>query len=217
MRTGSLDSGKKRDSSCLVGTEVRPDTDGRLKLFVIAAKFWTRTLYLKMEDDVADIHRRKPFDMVIVEVNHVGEHVYEVLKYKKGMPVLPVTTSKDLKDIQKIQGYETMDKNAMVNLVLQWKLDGLIVFPPIERRTPEIRELVRQYTIFTEHTTESGAVSYRAEGQEHDDGVMSLLINAWYNRRHVGHMRGPNSVGPRDIEAIERAQRPPSGIRLVDG
>ena len=209
MRIAGLDPGKQRDSFAFVAGEIE---DG--KLLVKGAKRWLGRNYLDVENEIAEIHARKPFDFYILEINNTGIHVYEVLKAQKNLPVIPVTTTKDIKDPAKKYSMKIMDKNEMVRIMLHWFQDGKILFP--QNSTGELEELKRQLSIFAEHKTEAGTVSYRAEGQEHDDLVMALMLVCFWARRYIRGV-GIVGVGPRDIEAMERSNLPPSSIRLVEG
>lgn len=199
-----MDPGKHRDAFAFVGTEI---LDGVLT--VKGAKRWMGRNYLQVEEDITQIHRKKPFNVYVLELNNTGTHVYEVLTQQKNLPVIPVTTTKDIKDLEKKYDNKVMDKNEMVRLMAHWFQDGSIVFPT--NKTPELMELERQLTIFAEHKTETGSVSYRAQGQEHDDLVMALMLACWYARHDIG-ARG--LIGVNDHTDVEA--RPPSGIKIVD-
>lgn len=180
VRIAGLDSGKSRDSSALVGIDV----DHRERMIkILNAKRWLGRDYIDVEKEIAHIHQSKPFDFYMVETNNVGVHVWEVLKHKYQMPAYPVTTSKDIKDPKKQQGYKVMDKNAMVKLMLQWKAEERLLFP--SSTNAELEELKRQLSIFSEHRTDSGSVSYYAEGQEHDDLVMALMLACFKARAYM--------------------------------
>jgi len=178
VRIAGLDSGKSRDSSALVGVHVE---DGVVK--ILNAKRWLGRNYIDVENEIARIHRLHPFQFLMVEINSVGAHVYEVLKYKHNLPAFPVTTSKDIKDLKKQAGEKTMDKNAMVKLMLEWFADERLVFPI--STNSELDELKRQLSIFAEHRTESGNISYYAEGSEHDDLVMALMLACFKARVYM--------------------------------
>lgn len=179
MRIAGLDPGKHLDAFALVGTEI---VDGVLQ--IRGAKRWMGRNYLQVEDEIAQIHRTKPFDMYVLELNNTGTHVYEVLSDQKHLPVIPVVTTKDVKDLAKKHDGRTMDKNEMVRLMAHWFLDGSIQFPI--NKTAELTELERQLKIFAEHKTETGSVSYRAEGSEHDDLVMALMLACFGARNLIG-------------------------------
>lgn len=179
MRIAGLDPGKHLDAFAFVGTEI---VNGVLQ--IKGAKRWMGRNYLQVEDEIANIHRTKPFDMYILELNNTGTHVYEVLADQKHLPVIPVVTTKDVKDLAKKHDGRTMDKNEMVRLMAHWFLDGSIQFPI--NKTPELNELERQLKIFAEHKTETGSVSYRAEGSEHDDLVMALMLACFGARNLIG-------------------------------
>lgn len=179
MRIAGLDPGKHRDAFAFVGTEIH---NGLLQ--IKGAKRWMGRNYLEVEDAIAEIHRVKPFNIYVLELNNTGTHVFEILTQHKKLPVIPVVTSKDLKDLVKKYDNKIMDKNEMVRLMAHWFQDGSIVFPT--QTTPELTELKRQLAIFAEHKTETGSVSYRAEGSEHDDLVMALMLACWYARNMIG-------------------------------
>ena len=111
-RIAGIDPGKMRDSFGFVGTEV---DNGVMK--VLGAKRWLGRNYLQVEDEIALIHQKKPFDMFVVEVNNTGVHVYEVLTEQKHLPVIPVVTTKDVKDLAKKHDGRTMDKNGSINVM----------------------------------------------------------------------------------------------------
>lgn len=207
VRIAGLDSGKMRDSSYLVGLSV----DKRIAN-ILGAKRWTGDDYLKIEGDVADIHAKKPFDFIMVETNNVGVHVYEVLKHKYHLPVYPVTTSKDLKDPKKQAGYKVMDKNAMVKVMLQWFSEDALLFP--KTLTPELQELKRQLSIFAEHRTESGSFSYYAEGNEHDDGVMGLMLACFKARAYMTERKTIYTTASRKFGYQGRNDNPQLGTGI---
>ncbi|MGH9910539.1 MAG: hypothetical protein ACRD32_07860, partial [Nitrososphaerales archaeon] len=149
------------------------------KIYILGAKGWVGRDYIQVEEEIAEIHQTNPADLYVIEKNNTGDHVYEVLRYQKHLPVIAVTTSKDIKNREKHR--DTMDKNEMVRWMLAMKQDHRIIFP--KRDTAEIRELKRQLSIFAERMTESGSISYGAEGREHDDYVMALMLACFAARR----------------------------------
>lgn len=178
VRIAGLDSGKSRDSSALVGIRVEEN-----KVKILNAKRWRGRNYLDVEAEIAAIHRKAPFNFYMVEMNSVGVHVFEVLKYKYNLPAFSVTTSKDIKDPKKITSDKTMDKNLMVKIMLEWFADETLIFPA--ESNPELDELKRQLSIFAEHKTNSGTIAYYAEGSEHDDLVMALMLACFKARAYL--------------------------------
>lgn len=164
-----LDPGKQRDSFALVSVE----EDGDKYLVKNAQRFLGRD-YLEVEKTIAILHQKAKFNYIILELNNTGHHVLEVLRNQYHLPVLAVTTTKDVTDEEKKRSHQIMDKNEMVRLMMHWFQDGTIVFP--RNTNQELDELKRQLSIFSEIKTESGRVSYRAEGSEHDDLVMALML-----------------------------------------
>ena len=151
---------------------------------MLGAKRWLGRAYLQVEKELYKIDEKTPFDYYIVERNNTGEHVIEVLRYQYSLPVIAVTTVSNIKDEKKVFSPKVMDKIEMVRYMLIMFNDGRIVFP----RNPqgEVKELLRQLSIFAEHKTEgTGRVSYQAEGSEHDDLVMALMLACFYARMFV--------------------------------
>ncbi len=200
-RIAGLDPGKHIDYFAFVGTSIQGGV-----MQVLGAKRWRGRNYLEVESELAQIHATKPFDMYVLELNNTGTHVYEVLTEQKHLPVIPVVTTKDVKDLAKKHDGRTMDKNEMVRLMIHWFLDGSIVFPEV--MTSELMELERQLRIFAEIKTEAGSLSYRAEGSEHDDLVMALMLACFGARNLIGaqHVQLHNIDAP--MEVVEK----PTGL-----
>lgn len=149
----------------------------------MGAKRWLGRAYLEVEREIHLIDEKNPFDYYIVERNNTGEHVIEVLTTQYSLPVVPVTTSRELKDPKKIFNPMIMDKVDMARYMLIMFKDGRIIFP--KEPQGEVLELMRQLAIFAEKKTESGRVTYQAEGSEHDDLVMALMLACFYSRNFV--------------------------------
>jgi len=178
MKVLGIDSGKQRDSFAIVSVG-RDDTDiEHPKLMVRNAQRWLGRDYIRVEQDIVKLHSKFPHDYYIIEVNSVGMHVYEMLSYTYGLPCIPVTTTREIKDPKKKNAPRIMDKNEMVRYMMRWFQDGTIVFPKDTNR--ELDELKRQLSIFAEHKTEGGNVAYYAEGTEHDDLVMAFMFTCWF-------------------------------------
>ena len=173
VRVIGLDPGKQRDSFGIVAIEKR---DG--KIYVKNAQRVLGKRYIDVENYVASLHEKYRYDYYILEVNNTGEHVFEVLKDVKGLPVIPVFTTSDVKDLKKKMDGRTMDKKDMVKRMAHQFQLGEIIFP--KKSNPELEQLKTQLAIFSEHITEAGNVSYYAEGTEHDDLVMALMLCCWY-------------------------------------
>lgn len=150
---------------------------------MLGAKRWQGRAYLEVEREIHLIDAKTPFDYYVVERNNTGEHVIEVLKTQYSLPIVPVTTSRDIKDEKKIFSPKVMDKIDMVRYMLIMFNDGRIVFP--KEPKGEVMELMRQLSIFSEKKTETGKVTYQAEGSEHDDLVMALMLACFLGRNFV--------------------------------
>jgi hypothetical protein len=168
----SGDPGKIRDSFFIVGTEIKQN-----KLYVRLAIQRQGKAYKQVCQEFADISRKHNFNFNLIEANNTGQFVIEELEQVHHIPVIGVTTTKDIKDEKKKNIIERMDKNENVKWFLNMKAEHRVIFPIDVKSSPAMLELKRQIAIFAEHKTEAGSVSYYAPGQEHDDGVMALMIN----------------------------------------
>lgn len=172
IRIAGIDTGKQNDSFFLTGIKV---DDG--KMYVVGAKRWLGKAYLDVEADIGKLHLNNPFDHYAVERNNAGDHVIEILQKQYRMPVIPIWTSGPLKDNKKVYSPRYMDKNEQVRWLLIQKQSGNLIFP--KNPTKDIMELKRQMSIFAEirpKGNSTGTVKFMAEGSEHDDGVLSLLL-----------------------------------------
>jgi hypothetical protein len=168
----SGDPGKIRDSFFIVGTEIKQN-----KLYVRLAVQRTGKAYKQVCAEFAELSRKHNFKFNLIEANNTGQFVIEELQQVHHIPVIGVTTTKDIKDEKKKGIVEKMDKNENVKWFLNMKAEHRIIFPVDKKCSPAMLELKRQIAIFAEHRTEAGTVSYYAPGEEHDDGVMALMIN----------------------------------------
>ena len=182
IRIGANDPGQMRDSWGYVGIQVKPESPF---IQILGAQRWLGRAYLKVEEKVAVIHRQFNYDFQVVELNNTGLHAYEILKYVKHLPVIGVTTSKNLnKDVTKKydpRKFPTVDKNDMFKWMIAEKDSGHFLFP--SKKTPEIIALMDQLSGIVETKTPGGTVRYAAEGEEHDDLVMALMLALWLARR----------------------------------
>ena len=184
MKIAGIDSGKQRDSFAFVGIEIKNDD-----IHVLGVKTWIQRKYIEVENLIANIHDTQPFDYYVVEVNNSGEHVYEELKYRHKIPnVIPVFTTASVKDQIKIATGKAMPKNQMVLYMARMFQNNRIKFP--KKTNKHIEELKRQISNFAEHITEAGNASYYAEGTEHDDTVMALMLAIFIGRHYIKRHEG---------------------------
>ena len=184
-RIVGLDPGKQKDSFAMVTITIRDK-----KIYVLGAKGWLGKAYIQVEQELAEIHQLYPADLYVVEINNTGDHVFEELRFKKHLPVTGVTTSKDIKNRKKHP--DTMDKNEMVKWMLAMMQQGRLIFP--DKDSPATAELKRQLSIFAEKKTDAGSVSYGAEGKEHDDFVMALMLACFAAKKYLGRGSGRHFV-----------------------
>ena len=216
MRIAGIDSGKQRDSFAFVGIEIKNND-----IYVLGVKTWIQRKYIEVENLIANIHDTKPFDFYVVEVNNTGEHVYEELKYRHKIPnVIPVFTTATVKDQMKIATGKAMPKNQMVIFMARMFQDNRIKFP--SKTNKHIEELKRQISNFAEHITEAGNASYYAEGTEHDDTVMALMLAIFIGRHYIKYQEGFSTqlkVESKKFTGIEKdllGSGVPSGMEILD-
>jgi len=174
----ACDPGKIRDSFGFVIIEIKNG-----KIYLRGAERWLGRPYKKIVEKIVQYNEEFEFNRIVVERNNVGEFVIEEFKLEYKTPVMPVITSKNLKDQKKIRSLKVMDKNEMVNFIASLKQEHKIRFP--KYCSKDMKELKRQISIFAEHRTESGQVSYYAEGKEHDDLVMAFMLACFVGRRYL--------------------------------
>lgn len=190
IKTLSGDPGKIRDSFFIVGTEIKDN-----KMYVRLAVRRQGKAYKQVCAEFADISRKHQFHYNLIEANNTGQFVIEELEQVHHIRVIGVTTTKDIKDEKKKNIIERMDKNENVKWFLNMKTEHRVIFPIDENCNDEMLELKRQVSIFAEHKTEAGSVSYYAPGQEHDDGVMALMINIQKVKQYLKPSGRGNYVG----------------------
>jgi hypothetical protein len=184
------DPGKHRDSFALVAIEPIKD-----KIHVRGANRFNKRDYLDVEKHIERSYKKNDFDHIVIELNNTGTHVVENLIRINNIPcIIPVTTSKNLKDMKKIFSSKVMDKNEMTEWMIRMFQADNILFP--KDTDPNILELKRQLSIFAQHKTNAGNVSYYAEGSEHDDMVMALMLACFIGRYYLRekHVRGSQST-----------------------
>lgn len=184
-RVAALDPGKQQDRFAMVGIEIRDKKD----IYIIGANEWKlHEDYEEVEEQVRIINNvlvKRPFDHIAVETNNSGWHVVEALR-KKNMPIIPVNTAKNIKDKKKLILGNTMDKNDMVRWLQRMIQANRLHFP--EQHSNGTLALYNQMPKMTKKITDAGNVSYSAQGREHDDLVMALILACYIARRR--YLRG---------------------------
>lgn len=185
------DPGKHRDAFALVAIQPKED-----KIHVRGANRFSKRDYIDVEKHIEKSYKKNNFDHVVIELNNTGTHVVENLIRINQIPVvIPVTTSKNLKDINKIFSYKVMDKNEMTEWMIRMFQAEKIIFP--QKTDEDLNELKRQLSIFAQHKTNAGNISYFAEGNEHDDMVIALMLACFIGRyylREINSKRGQSSA-----------------------
>lgn len=178
IKIAACDPGKIRDSFGFVIIEIKDR-----KILVRGAERWHGRPYKKIVQKIVQYNDELEFDKIVVEQNHVGEFLIEEFELEYHTPVMPVVTSKNLKSEKIRRQGKTMDKNEMVNFIASLKQKHRIRFRT--HGSKDMQELKRQISIFAEHRTESGQISYYAEGNEHDDLVMALMLACFAARPYL--------------------------------
>ncbi len=182
VRIGSGDPGRFRDAFAFVLTEFIATTN---VIHILGAHAWQGLDYPRVERDITDIHKKKKLDFFICEQNNTGIHVIESLQKIHGIPVIGITSSNRITSEQIIRKGKTMDKVEMVGWVNNKRLKNQILFP--KKLTKGILTLLAQLNSFVRKTTPAGYTTFQADGTEHDDFVMALLVNLFFIRRSIMH------------------------------
>lgn len=184
IRIAAVDTGRQKDRTATVGIEI-PD---RWNINIIGARQApAKQAYEESEEEIENIHRslvKRPFDVIGVETNNAGWHVYESLK-SKYLPVIPINTVGTIKDKKKLRDLVSMDKTDTVHYAKRLIQQDRVYFPSHGMDSPGTIALKNQMPKFTKKLTEGGKLTYSAQGREHDDLVMALLICIHIARKRV--------------------------------
>lgn len=182
IKLAGLDSGSKRDFTALVSIQVFPE---KQKIFVDWAYRWkNNTNYADIQGEVAAMCKKAQWSKIAVEVNGVGLAQYDGLR-RKGLPVVPVTTTGKLSDVRKINDPEKMQKPAMAALLRLYRKKHVLQYAR-NSSNPHIKELIRQDELFREFVTPAGNTQYRASGRnDHDDLTMAQLLALHLGKRFI--------------------------------
>lgn len=179
-RIAGLDPGRQRDSFAMVGIEIHNKRD----IHIIGAQEWKYTAYSTTEEQIEVISRtvvKRPFRHIVVETNNSGWHVVENLK-KRGLPILAVNTVGKVTDKKKLALGKSMYKNDTVQWVQRVIQNTEMNKPNVphlyfpKQQSEGTTRLWNQLPKFTRKINQSGGVSYSAQGTEHDDLVMALIL-----------------------------------------
>lgn len=181
-RIGSGDPGRFNDGFAFVLTRLEK-LERDWKIYVLGAKGWKGEQYPVVESELAQIHTKKSLDFFVVEQNNTGINVIESLRLRYGIPVRSVVSSNRIKSAQVIRKGQTMDKFEMRAWIEEQRQFGRILFP--KQKTDGIKQLESQLASFVRKVTKSGTVTYSAEGSQHDDFVMALMVNLFFIRRKL--------------------------------
>ena len=214
-----IDPGKQHDSFALCAIQ----TD-RKSIFVVGAAQWLHKDYTDVEQEIFQLHKvisKKPFDHIGVEVNNSGPQVYESLR-NMGLPVIPINTIAKITDPKKILKGNSMIKNDMVHWLKRMIQDDKIFFPDID--SPGTLSLKHQLPQFSRKITKSGNLSYSAQGSEHDDLVMALLVACYIARRKYLGSKGEFGIAGANYKSKKKytksedyfPEQLPWGSRLIN-
>lgn len=138
--------------------------------------------FAKIRNDIAKLHMRNYFNLIGCELNNFGRGEVQSMRREYHINMYGVNTSGKVTSEQIIKKARTLDKHQMVKWTNSWRVDGHITFPVPEKRTPEINKIIHQIDSFIveKQIGASGpSFKYHADGNQHDDGVMSFLGNLY--------------------------------------
>lgn len=179
IRLASLDPGRNKNSFAFLGGSVNEKNES---IVLFLAKRWKGSLqqnYVKIEKEIADRHKLKPFDEYIVETNNTGIHVIDVLKTIHRLPIIPVTTVGKLKDQNKHPF--SQEKKDMMYWILHMKAEGKIEIPP-PSTSSEWAECHRQLSNYQMIMSKAGNETFTSP-DDNDDYVSALINLSWRIRQ----------------------------------
>lgn len=177
---------KQRTVFGMVGIEI--DAEKKIA-YVRLAKQWSRDNMSLIPKNIETIYNKVKWDMTFAD-QLIGQHLIRSIELALGFEVQTITTQKNLKDPENIEKIKVMDMTEMTQFTLSLKQQHSIQFPP-KNITDDMRQLVKQIEMFTEHITESGTVSYYAPGGEYDCLSKALMICCFVGRMSLQHEELP--------------------------
>lgn len=186
-RIASLDPGRSKNSFAFLGGTVTNE-----KIILSLAKRWKGSLkqnYVAIEKEIAERHQKKPFDVYVIETNHSGHHVIDVLKSVYGLPIVPVNTVGKLKD-QNAHPF-SQEKRDMMYYILHLKAEGKLEAPP-ENTSPEWAEFHRQVQNYQMILNKRTGSETFTSPDDNDDYVSALINFCWYARQRYLKVRRSN-------------------------
>ena len=192
VKSGFLDTGGSPDAACF--TMCRSDIINRI-IYVTGAMFWhisekDKVLFATIRNDIAKLHLIHKFDMIGCETNNYGRNEMESLRREYGINMIGINTTGKITDKKKMRKGLSMDKHAIIKFTNSWR-QNVIADPPndhklgqikfLKQKTPDLQQVVNELGSFVRKDPEgigaTGQPKYGAEGQQHDDGPMSMLGN----------------------------------------
>lgn len=172
---------KHRNQFGMVGIEL---DEKKKTAYVRLAKQWSRDDLNKIPADVKALHVKIKWTDTFAD-QLIGQSLIRNIEHDVGFVMHTITTQKNLKDPDDIEKIKVMDQTEMTQLLLSLKQAHKIQFPT--NPTDTMKKLISQIEMFTEHTTESGNITYYAPGEELDNLTRALMICCFAGRHHLQH------------------------------
>lgn len=155
------------------------------KIHVKLARQLKNTKFSSVANEFHSIKDRIKPHFMGLETNNRGKEVLKLFKTKYHLSLHGVSTSSNLTDQTRENGY-AMDKPFMINWFAEQKQDHNILFP--EKPTHDMSELITQVSEISRFKSLNGSESYKRIRGRHDDLFMALLlcchIALLYMKRH---------------------------------
>lgn len=149
--------------------------------------------FASIRNQIAKLHLKNYFNLIGCELNNFGRGEVMQMRREYHINMYGVNTSGRVTSEQVIKKQKTLDKHQMVKWTNSWRVDGNITFPVPEKRTPEIQKIVHQLDSFVVEKANGASgpqFKYHADGNQHDDGIMSLLGNLYIVKEKFLHISG---------------------------
>lgn len=170
-----------------------------MKIYVIGAMHWLLNEhngvdFAKIRNDIAKLHMKNHFNLLGCELNNYGRSEVLQMRREYHIKMIGVNTSRKITSDTIIKKGKTMDKHQMIRWTNSWRQQGKILFP--KNKTPELAKIVSQIENYVVKRGPTGQFVYEADetkegtGEQHDDGVASLLGNLFIVKEKIFKISG---------------------------
>lgn len=172
----TYDPGGEIDYFAMLTANVNPT-----KILLTDAVGWLKNdmpeiadFYGYVERKIVSFNNKFKFDYHICEKNNIGTTIINSLVHRYNVPVMPVVTSNNIVNEEKLREGKTYNKNDTIAWVNRFRAMGVIEFPKQNQLTPGLKLMLEQLDNFGAKKRGDKTVFEALSG--HDDFVTCLDI-----------------------------------------